>query len=48
MLQTHDARGRRAMISQMRDNDACLADVLDAEAALYRYRRPGSDSSNGG
>ncbi len=48
MLQTHDARGRRAMISQMRDHDACLADVLEAEAALYRYRRPGSDSSNGG
>lgn len=48
MLQTHDARGRRALIAQLRDHDACLADVLDAEAALYRYRRPGSENGNGG
>jgi hypothetical protein len=46
ILQTHDARGRRALIAQMREHDACLADVLEAKAALYRYRRPGSDGSN--
>jgi hypothetical protein len=48
MLQTHDARGRRALIGQLREHDACLADVLDAEAALYRYRRPGRDGGNDG
>jgi hypothetical protein len=47
ILQTHDARGRRALISQMREHDACLADVLEAEAARYRYRRPGNDSPAG-
>ena len=47
ILQTHDARGRRALISQMREHDACLADILETEAARYRYRRPGSDASNG-
>ncbi len=46
ILQTHDARGRRATIAQMRDHDACLADVLEAEAERYRYRRPGSEVRN--
>ena len=47
ILQTHDARGRRALIAQMRNHDACLADVLEAEAARYRYRRPGSTAGPG-
>jgi len=43
ILQTHDARGRRALITQMRVHDACLAGVLEEEATRYRYRRPGSE-----
>ncbi len=44
MLQSTDARGRGAMISQMRGHDACLADVLDSERSRYHYRRPGVEN----
>jgi hypothetical protein len=46
ILQSRDARGRRVMIAQVREHDACLADVLEGEAAHYRYRRPGSESND--
>jgi len=42
VLYSTDARGRRAMIGQMREHDACLAEVLYAEVARYHYRRPGT------
>ncbi|WP_209424340.1 hypothetical protein [Pararhodobacter sp. SW119] len=42
ILQTHDARGRRAVIAQMRTHDACLADMLAEEAARYHYNRVGN------
>lgn len=42
ILQSTDARGRRAMIGQIREHEECLADVLHSEIARYRYRRPGT------
>ncbi|MCC5969850.1 MAG: hypothetical protein JJU15_07865 [Pararhodobacter sp.] len=44
ILQSADARGRAAMITQMRAQDECLADVLYEERARYYYRRPGTDN----
>ncbi|KPQ08105.1 MAG: hypothetical protein HLUCCA12_03245 [Rhodobacteraceae bacterium HLUCCA12] len=41
ILQSNDARGRGAMIAQMQDRDACLAEVLSEEQARYHYHRPG-------
>lgn len=48
MLHSTDARGRGAMISQMRTQDACLADVLSQERARYHYRRPGVENGSSG
>lgn len=47
ILQTHDARGRRVLIAQLRDEDACFAGVLEAEAERYRYRRPAGAVADG-
>lgn len=44
MLQSTDARGRGAMISQMRAHDECLAAVLTEERTRYHYRRPGVEN----
>ena len=44
MLQSTDARGRGAMISQMRAHDECLATVLTEERSRYHYRRPGVEN----
>jgi len=44
MLQATDARGRGAMISQMRAHNECLAEVLTEERRRYHYRRPGVEN----
>lgn len=44
MLHSTDARGRGAMISQMRMQNACLAEVLTQERTRYHYRRPGVEN----
>lgn len=43
ILQSTDARGRRAMLSGLRAQNECLAEALNAENARYRYRRPGTE-----
>ena len=44
ILQSTDARGRAAMIGQMREHDECLANVLADERVRYHYRRPGVEN----
>jgi len=44
ILQSTDARGRAAMIGQMRGHDECLANVLADERVRYHYRRPGVEN----
>jgi len=48
MLHSTDARGRGAMISQVRTHDTCLADFLTQERTRYHYRRPGVENGSTG
>lgn len=43
ILQSTDARGRRAMLNTLQEQDACLAETLQAESTRYRYHRPGTE-----
>jgi hypothetical protein len=45
ILLTADARGRRGQINRARETDACLADLLYAEADRYRHIREGSEAA---